>query len=171
MNPVNKLFKEVKKLEDSLKSINSNHPFSSNGEKQIWTKFYHDCEPKDCFKRDDGLWETPPEVYNGNKVRKFVFIWRYHPNYCYRGRPHYTHTEQLEFIDKSETEKVLHTYEGYELGWAWDEISGPTNIVWGMSPTGWHYFLRKDGEILVSTPVKKHFKEYVEEELEERGFL
>lgn len=167
MNHANRFFKEVKRLEDAERAVEFGRPFGKSlviDGISIHSKFSHECAPEKCFKRDDGLWETYPESY-GRQTRKFVFIWRYHPNYCCRGRPIYTPGDVAEFLCESETEKVLYTYDGYELVWAWYEVDMPTPIIWGMRPGRKVFVLRKDGEVLAKTSVKKHFNEQVRQKV------
>jgi hypothetical protein len=166
MNKVNMFFKAVTALEKALNAAPDS--FGSDyrdDDVRVWTKRSHECDPEDVIQRADGLQETKPKPYGRSGLRKFVFLWRYHPNYCCAGRPHYSWKDQSEFLEKSETEKVLLTYEGYEFVWGWDEISMPTRIVWGMQTGQKMFYLRKDGEVLVRTHVKKHFKEAVDAEL------
>lgn len=158
MNPVNLFFKRIKAMEKAASG------FSTEDEDgvTVWKRFSHECLPEDCLLREDGLWETNPEQLGRNNPRKFVFIFRSHPNYCCAGQPVYSPSERAEFLEKSETEKLILSHEGFEFVWGWDEVIMPTRIVWGMSPGHRMFYLRKDGEVLIKTSVKKHFKEFVE---------
>lgn len=165
INHSNRFFKQVKLFDDSLEAVSrlnkkfGHNPVGLDGI-EIFQKWSHECDAGDCTKRADGLWETQPESY-GKKLRRFVFVWRIHPNYCCAGRPHYTYEEQKEFLEKSEKEKVLYTYDGFEFVWGWDTIRHPTHFVWGMRMGQTFFMLRKDGVTLVKTPVKKHFRDAI----------
>jgi hypothetical protein len=149
----NKFFKEIKRLDDAHNKYNMGQV---EDDLEVWSWYTHDCNDDEAKLRDDGLWE---HVDGG---RKYIFVWRYHPNYCYHGKPHYNHNEELEFMEKSETEKVLYTYKGYEFVWGWEDLDPPTWCVWGMKPGPRYFYLRKDGVELLCTDVKKYFREDVE---------
>lgn len=164
INHANRFFKEIKRLEDALdvQRRTADDPCDEFGH-TVWACFSHESAPENCFVRDDGLWESYPEQY-GRKTRKFIFIWRYQPNYCTRGRPFYSHEQRQAFVDESETEKVLYTYKDLELVWGWNEIFGPTSICWGMKPGEKYFFARDKGEIVVPPMrVKKYFNEAVKQ--------
>lgn len=165
VNHSNRFFKEIKRLQDAERAVEADRPFGESlviDGVSVWSKTSHECAPDQCFKRPDGLWETYPESY-GRKTRKFVFIWRYHPNYCTRGRPIYTPSDVQIFLEGSETEKVLYTHDGYEFVWGWDQVIMPTWCVWGMHPGRKYFRLIKDDEVLFETSVRKHFREAVAE--------
>lgn len=168
INHATRFFKEIKRLEDALQAVEKDRPFGRTmvGEDgvQIISWSSHDSHEEDCIIREDGLWESKPESY-GRETRKFVFTWRYHPCYCCAGMPYYSPKDVREFLEGSETEKVLYTHGEYELVWMWEKITMPTRIVWGMKPGPKFYQLRKNGKALFSSDVKKHFNERVKAEL------
>jgi hypothetical protein len=152
----NLFLKRVKELSDTANKISN--------EEGYWPFSYsHEAKEKDCFKRPDGLWQLNHKINchmkdGGSTV---IFIWRIAPNYCTAGQPCYSAEQRFNFLQQSETEKVLVKHEGYEFVWMWDELTGPTKNIWGLSMGETYYVLRKDNEILVKTNVKKYFREEV----------
>ena len=152
MNPINKFFKELKRLDDAL----NQHRFKDG----IIATRDHDCKYNECEKFDDDLW-----IHRKERQSDIIFLWRIEYNYCCFGRPTYTSSKQKEIFCKSETEKILHTHDGYEFVWCWDTFDQPTRICWGLKPANFHYELRKDGEVIVSSSVKTAFKKECSEVL------
>jgi len=157
VNHCNRFFKKV----DELHKMSSGwgHPDYDDNDVRILRTYSHECEPKDCFLRPDGMWESYPESY-GRYMRKFIFAWRIHPNYCCAGKPYFNWSQQKEFMDKSETDKVLYEYNGYEFVLYWYELTPPNHIVWGMKMGKTYFGMRYNGEhVMLPTRVKKRFRE------------
>lgn len=157
--PENLFLKRVKELSDiANKLVHENND-------EYWPFFYsHEAKEKDCFKRPDGLWQLNNKInrhINGGYT--VIFIWRIAPNYCTAGQPCYSAEQKYNFLKQSETEKVLVKHGEYEFVWMWDKLTGPTRDVWGLKIDQDYFVLRKDGEVLVKTDVKKHFREAVKE--------
>lgn len=152
MKLVNKFFREVKRL------IDLEH--TETRQKGVWPfGWSHESTPETCFKRPDGLWEGHKKLnthlaHGGERV---VFLWRVEPNYCTAGRPVYTADRFRQFLENSETEKILIAQDGYEFVWKWATVVPPTKICWGMKMGKCFFELRKDGNVLIQTPVKAEF--------------
>lgn len=158
-NPAKEFIKKVDelcKLERKLTDSNG----SSTPE--FWPfGWEHESNPEDCFKREDGLWELKHKIntHSKNGGYRVVFIWRIHPNYCCGGQPCSTNKNQVEFYDKSETEKVLYETDTLEFVWKWYDVIRPTDTCWG-SRMGKTYFEVRDKEtkiVLVSQDKKAPF--------------
>jgi hypothetical protein len=143
-----KFFAHVAELTRSLNTVTS----SKDG---VWP-FGNSCECKadECFLRDDGLWETKQLLNTGMHKYRRIFIWRILPNY---GSTRYSAERQAEFLQCSETEKVLLTHDEYEFVWLWDTIHGPNEWVWGMDIGPRHYVLRKCGKEVLRADSKAAF--------------
>jgi hypothetical protein len=157
-NPTNQFFKKVKALEDAADLWKKARKDPSIREKYWFVTSDMECAPKDCFKRDDGLWEKKEKINthcsHGGQI--VIAIWRLWPNYCCFGRPSYPKVDT--FREESETEKILHTHAGYQFVWGWDEVILPTSICWGMRKGPCWFQLRKDGEVIVQESSKAAFK-------------
>ena len=153
-NHGNRFFKVIKNLEEALYGFGWQD--RDENDVRIMTWYTHENHESDCIKREDGLWESKPESY-GRDTRKFIFIWREHPNYCCAGKPYYSHNEVGDFLANSETEKVLYTHGDFEFVWLWEDVTMPTNIVWGMRSGSKYYQLRHRGEVLVTSKYKGSF--------------
>lgn len=156
-NPISRFFNEIKKLEKAS-MIRHTHP--ETREKYWFSTNSIDCKANECFKRDDGLWEQKGKINthmpHGGQIK--IGIWRIEPNYCCAGRPIYSSKQIREYLDKSETEKILHVYNGYEFVWSWDYFDMPTKDCWGLRQGERFFELRKDGEILVRVKYKTVFR-------------
>lgn len=136
----------------------------------VW--FYgsnRECLKKDCFRREDGLWEGKNKINTHSKDggQRVVFLWRIAPNYCTYGQPCYSESDRTRLYNESETEKVLLVIDEYEFVWKWYcfSKSSPNRIIWGLK-MGITYFEMRDKqtkEVLVRTNVKKHFVEAYDE--------
>lgn len=169
VNHATRFFKEIKRLQDALQLVNIDRAFGRSyivDGVNILTGWHHEAHEADCIVREDGLWESKPEPY-GKQTRKFVFIWREHPNYCCAGQPIYTPADVQIFLEKSETEKVLYTHGEYQLVWGWSQVVMPTRIIWGMKSGRKYYRLIKNDEILFETEIKKHFNDFVRKEIQD----
>jgi hypothetical protein len=170
INHANRFFKEVTRLWDLASHWNFDKRMDLNEDRELFS-LNHEEYAKDCTRRADGSWESIWYQY-GHYRRRFIFIWREFPNYCCAGKPYYTWSQQTEYLEKSETEKILYEYKGLEFIWMWDEIIPPTYIVWGMKSGPKKFMLRKDGVILVEpTTVKKHFREAVAPFIEQVDYV
>jgi hypothetical protein len=156
-NPITRFFNAIKKLE---KAANIRHTDPEAREKYWFYTNSIDCKIDECFKREDGLWEQKDKINthmpHGGQIK--IGIWRIEPNYCCHGRPIYTPGKVQEYLDKSETEKVLYVHNGYEFVWKWDYFDMPTDICWGLRQGPRFFELRKDGEILVQSDKKTVFR-------------
>ena len=156
INPAREFLRRVKKLHDTENALTDTkwdadkREYHHRGEdgRVYWPfGFSHECSPKDCFKRDDGLWEQKKMINthmkDGGSV--VVFIWRVHPNYSCLGQPSSQNDNQLEFYEKSETEKVLFETDKLEFVWGWFDVIPPNRNIWGssMGPTS---FIVRDKE-------------------------
>jgi hypothetical protein len=147
-----KITEELKKGASGFSSVDESgvHIFKSFSQ-----EFHKDA----CFVRKDKLWESYATTYGNQYIRKFIFTWRLHPNYCIHGRPHYSADEQQEFLLESEKEKLLYSCGEYDFYWKWDDITPPTSIIWGMKNGPCFYEVRKGKEVIIATSVKKHLHE------------
>jgi len=160
MRPENLFLKRIKELQGTAEQYCG---LSANTQDKYWP-FYDSYEAleKDCFKREDGIWQLNYKINTHIKGGSTVlFIWRIAPNYCCHGQPLYTEDKIQEFLKQSETEKVLLIHKDYEFVWTWNEFHRPTRNIWGLKKGPDYLVLRKNGEILVKTQVKKHFLETV----------
>jgi hypothetical protein len=155
-NPINRFFKEKKRLETELNNLAyKSNGFSKTG---VWGSLYDDHnhgEGNECKLLKEGIWESS-YIRSGREHTKYS-IFKIYPNYCTAGRPYYSQEQLNSFYDKSETEKILATEDGYELVWMWDRWEPPTYCYWGFKPSGWGYILRKDGEELARAYTKTDF--------------
>ena len=152
MKLVNQFFKEIKRLKDLTHEITQ--------QAGVWPfGWSNECNPCDCFKRPDGLWEQYNKINthmpHGGNIK--IFLWRIDPNYCCAGRPIYTHDRQQQFLQNSETEKILVTQDNYEFVWKWNTIILPTTTCWGIKMGAPYYELRINGIIEIQTPIKAEF--------------
>ena len=132
----------------------------------VWPFGYSmECNPQDCWKRTDGLWEARELLHGKDKQ---VFLWRIEPNYCCGGQPVYTGDRVARFLKNSETEKELHTHGEYSFVWCWSSPRMPTRFVWGMSVGPTRYELRWNGTVLASDTTKVGFRRQVEAVLRSR---
>lgn len=164
-NPAREFLRRVKALEDAARDITSSkwdakkreyHHRGEDGRKYWPFGTSHECFPKDCFKREDGLWEQKKMINthmpDGGSV--CVFIWRLHPNYCGFGQPCITNKNQVEFYEKSETEKVLLKTGELEFVWMWDEVIPPNRNIWGSSMGPTFFEIRMSGTPILREKTK-----------------
>jgi hypothetical protein len=149
MNAVNEFFRKVKRLKAALEKQTGfnrprdNWPFGWSAE----------CNPEDCFKRPDGLWQQKKRI-NTHMTEEGasepghvkIFLWRVKPNYCTAGRPCFDANKKAAFLQESETTKVILTRDGYEWVWRWETVQLPTENVWGMKMGEAFFEVRKVGE-------------------------
>jgi len=104
-----------------------------------------ECDPDDCFKREDGLWQKKERINKHTQPGGYIvaFLWRTHPNYSAYGKPSCTNKSQESFYEKSETSKTLFSTEDFDFVWAWYEPRRPTDICWASS-VGQTYFEVRD---------------------------
>jgi len=163
-NPAKEFLKRVKRFKDFTQTLRERDPMTN-----IYWPFMNNYEAnlEDCFKREDGLWEKKEKIntHCKNGGYRVVFIWRIHPNYCVHGKPCFTADHKAEFLEKSETEKILLEFKNFQFVWKWHDIVMPTNNIWGMSMGKPYFELRNEGEVLARTSVKKHFVEVCSEYL------
>jgi hypothetical protein len=156
-NPINKFFKEIKRLKTELHTL-SREPDGIMSLRGVWGSIYDDHNHgKGCKTRylKRGIWKSTYHRGQGQQINYSIF--KVYPNYCCAGRPHYSQEQLNEFYEKSETEKILVTENGYELVWMWDQWEAPTYCYWGYKPSGWCYMIRKDGEELARAYTKTDF--------------
>lgn len=178
INPAREFLRRVKALVDAENALTDSkwdagkkeyHQRGEDGRNYWPFGFSHECFPEDCFKREDGLWEQKKMINthmkDGGSV--CVFIWRLHPNYSCQGQPSSQNENQLEFHDKSETEKVLLETEELEFVWKWVEVIPPNRNIWGstMGPTFFEVRDKKTKVVLIQSASKaallRDYKEYL----------
>ena len=153
-NPVRQFLKRVKELCDVADSVTDNH---WDADKKTYSHinpddgvnywpfgFKNECLEKDCFKRNDGLWQQKQKIntHMRDGGSTIVFIWRIAPNYCIDGQPCYSGEKQQRLYMDSETEKVLYETENYEFVWTWLKWGAPTRSTWGLSATDFYFQVR-----------------------------
>jgi len=159
-NPAREFLKRVKALQDRAEWMGGHQngklvdAVDDDGRK-VWPFTHdHECHRNQCKKRPDGLWERTQCQYHGAKDYKNVFLWRLFPNYCCWGRPVCTSDKQQEFLDKSETEKILLDEDGIQWVWKWSTVRLPTRVLWGMGMGPTYFEVRKGDEILLQSATK-----------------
>lgn len=159
---VNKFFGEIERLKKCLK-VETN-------KEDVWPFGYEsECDPKDCYKRKDGLWKKLDRIntHSKNKLDTYgydvIFLWRVMPNYCTWGRPVCTSDRIQAFLEQSETEKLIISYKGYEFLWKWDTVILPTENVWGMKMGKTFFEFRQTGMKPIKEYTKTAFKQKIKE--------
>jgi len=154
-SPVNEFLSKVEALKKAADSLDRDKywPFS----------FEHDEAEANCFKREDGLWESKEKHYSGVT---YAFIWRTAPKfYCCAGQPCYTADDEARYMKESETEKVLLVRDGFEYVWRWNTFHRPTKNIWGLRQGPTFFELRKDGASLIRVDKKATFQRLVNQYL------
>jgi hypothetical protein len=151
----NKFFKIVKAMDSAMMQ-------SSNDEISFYSTY--DCNPDECFKRDDGLWQLNRRVNCHNygcghsRGHLAAFLWRIAPKfYNTSGQPCYSFDQEKEFMEKSETEKVLVSHNGFEYIWRWNTFNRPNRNIWGLTKGPSFFELRKDHAFYARSAVKADF--------------
>ncbi len=163
VNPAREFLRRIKSLCDNVSDLTGYH---WDEEKQTSTEkhpdgnyywpfgFSHDSLPKDCFKREDGLWEQNNKINTHSKCGGYVlvFLWRIHPSH--RGIATWS-----EVYEKSEREKVLYETEDLEFVWRWEKVILPTECVWSctMGPTFFEVRDKKTKQPLIQHHQKAPF--------------
>jgi hypothetical protein len=111
-------------------------------------RFDYECQPDECFKRPDGLWQLNHLDHNGHIP---VFLWRLGSKYCCTGHPIYTSENYDKMYKASETRKLIQEIDGLSFYWTWENWNPPTETLWGATMTPPFVQVYRGGRILFNS--------------------